>query len=89
MSFPARIDTARRGSNVRVESVARAHAYRESFRTRRCLVIVDGFFEWQRRDKTKQPFFLRRDGIWDRKAACIEPSTEGAVPDKTARKTRV
>jgi putative SOS response-associated peptidase YedK len=61
------------GINVRVESVARAPAYRESFRKRRCLVIVDGFFEWQRRDKTKQPFFVRRDdgrpfalaGIWD------------------------
>jgi hypothetical protein len=36
-------------------------------------VIVDGFFEWQKRDETKQPFFVRRDdgrpfalaGIWD------------------------
>ena len=61
------------GINVRVESVARAPAYRESFRKRRCLVIVDGFFEWQRRDKAKQPFFVRREdgkpfalaGIWD------------------------
>jgi putative SOS response-associated peptidase YedK len=61
------------GINVRVETVARAPAYRESFRKRRCLVIVSGFFEWQRRDKVKQPFFIRREdskpfalaGIWD------------------------
>jgi putative SOS response-associated peptidase YedK len=61
------------GINVRVESVARAPAYRESFRKRRCLVIVSGFFEWQKRDKVKQPFFVRREdskpfalaGIWD------------------------
>ncbi len=59
--------------NVRVESVARAPAYRESFRKRRCLVIVDGFFEWMRRDKAKLPFFVRRQdgkpfalaGIWE------------------------
>jgi putative SOS response-associated peptidase YedK len=67
------------GINVRVESIARAPAYRESFRKRRCLVIVDGFFEWQRRDKVKQPFFVRRDGgrpfalagIWDRSTTPI------------------
>jgi putative SOS response-associated peptidase YedK len=41
------------GINVRVESVARAPAYRESFRKRRCLVIVTGFFEWRRRDRAK------------------------------------
>jgi putative SOS response-associated peptidase YedK len=37
-------------------------------------VIVSGFFEWQRRDKAKQPFFIHREdgkpfalaGIWDR-----------------------
>src|ERR1700722_6772791 len=49
------------GINVRVETVARAPAYRNSFRHRRCLVIVDGFFEWRRREKEKQPFFVRRN----------------------------
>jgi putative SOS response-associated peptidase YedK len=44
-----------RGINVRVESVARAPAYRESFRKRRCLVIVDGFFEWVRREAREVP----------------------------------
>jgi putative SOS response-associated peptidase YedK len=75
------------GINVRVESVARAPAYRESFRKRRCLVIVTGFFEWQRRDKAKQPFFVRREdgkpfalaGIWDRSTA-----HDGEVTDSCA-----
>jgi len=60
------------GINVRVESVARAPAYRDAFRERRCLVIVDGFYEWQRREKVSQPFAIRRAdhkpfalaGIW-------------------------
>jgi putative SOS response-associated peptidase YedK len=60
------------GINVRVETVARAPAYRDSFRGRRCLVIVDGFYEWQRREKVRQPFAIRRTdhkpfalaGIW-------------------------
>jgi putative SOS response-associated peptidase YedK len=59
---------------VRVESVARAPDYRESFRLRRCLVVVDGFYEWKPTEgkKGKQPFFVRREddkpfalaGIW-------------------------
>lgn len=67
-------DAAARGPgiNVRVETVARAPAYRDAFRQRRCLAIVDGFFEWQRREKVRQPFAIRRGdgkpfalaGIW-------------------------
>jgi putative SOS response-associated peptidase YedK len=60
------------GVNVRVETVARAPAYRESFWHRRCLVIVDGFYEWRAAGKTKQPFRIHRPdgkpfalaGIW-------------------------
>jgi putative SOS response-associated peptidase YedK len=65
---------AHAGINVRVETVARAPAYRDSLRNRRCLVVVDGFYEWRRLGKTKTPFLLRRPdgepfalaGIWDR-----------------------
>jgi putative SOS response-associated peptidase YedK len=61
------------GINVRVETVARAPAYRDAFRQRRCLIIVDGFYEWQRREKLRQPFAIRRAdgrpftlaGIWN------------------------
>ena len=53
----------RRVINVRAESVARAPQYRDSFRSRRCLVIVDGFYEWQHAGSKKQPFYiLREDG---------------------------
>lgn len=34
--------------NARAETVATRSAYREGFQTRRCLVVVDGFYEWTR-----------------------------------------
>ena len=60
--------------NARAESVATA--YRESFARRRCLVVVDGFYEWQRVANVargaSRPFLLRREdgkpfalaGLW-------------------------
>lgn len=60
---------------ARVETVATSPAFREAIRKRRCLVAVDGFFEWLREGKkTSRPFFVRREdhkpfalaGVWDR-----------------------
>lgn len=67
-------DTAARMINARSETVLEKGAFRESFRQRRCLVPVDGFYEWQKRPDGKQPFVFRRRGgdlfalagIWDR-----------------------
>lgn len=55
-----------------METIARAPADRESFWHRRCLVVVDGFYEWKAEGKTKQPFRVCRPdgkpfalaGIW-------------------------
>lgn len=50
-------------SNARAESVREKPAFREAFRKRRCLIVVDGFYEWKREGKSKRPyFFSRRDG---------------------------
>ena len=60
---------------ARVETVLTAPAFRDAVRRRRCLVVVDGFFEWQRDGKRpSQPFFVRRAdhapftlaGVWGR-----------------------
>ena len=51
---------AARTFNARVETVATAPAFRESFRRRRCLVPVDAFYEWQRTAGRSMPIAIRR-----------------------------
>jgi putative SOS response-associated peptidase YedK len=59
--------------NARAETVAQKPAYRTAFRRRRCLLLADGFYEWQRLDGKKLPYFihLRDDrpfafaGLWE------------------------
>jgi len=49
--------------NARAETVVDKPAFRGSLRRQRCLVVADGFFEWQKVGKRKQPWLLhRRDG---------------------------
>ena len=50
--------------NARAETVTTKPAYRSAFANHRCLIVVDGFFEWQVPDskspKRKVPFYFRR-----------------------------
>lgn len=46
--------------NARSESVAEKPAYRSSFKKKRCLIPADGFYEWKKEGKLKQPFLIRR-----------------------------
>jgi len=60
--------------NAHAETVARKPAFRDAFMSRRCLLPADGFFEWRRSAREKQPFhFGMQDdslfafaGLWDR-----------------------
>jgi putative SOS response-associated peptidase YedK len=60
--------------NARSESLAEKPAFREALARRRCLVPADGFFEWQKAGKQKQPYFIHQEarrpfafaGLWDR-----------------------
>ncbi|MBD2446431.1 SOS response-associated peptidase [Nostoc sp. FACHB-152] len=59
--------------NARAETVAEKPAFRSAFKRRRCLVIADGFYEWQKQQGKKQPFYFRLQdgqpfgfaGLWD------------------------
>jgi putative SOS response-associated peptidase YedK len=60
--------------NARAETVASKPSFRSAFRQRRCLIVADGFYEWQKLDRRKQPHYIRlRDGspfafagLWER-----------------------
>ena len=59
--------------NARSETAAEKPSFRDAFRSRRCLIPADGFYEWQRRGGNKQPYFIGlKDGgvfsfagLWD------------------------
>jgi putative SOS response-associated peptidase YedK len=49
--------------NARAETVAEKPSYRRAFKKSRCLILADGFYEWQKTDSGKQPFHIRlQDG---------------------------
>jgi putative SOS response-associated peptidase YedK len=45
--------------NARAETIATSPAFRTSFVRRRCLIPADGFYEWRRDGRRKQPFLIR------------------------------
>jgi putative SOS response-associated peptidase YedK len=65
---------AARMINARSETAHTLPAFREAMKLRRCLVPADGFYEWKRDGKTKQPFCFEVNegqlfafaGLWER-----------------------
>lgn len=60
--------------NARAETAREKPSFRGAFRRHRCLIPANGFYEWQRLERGKQPYYVRRRdarvfafaGLWDR-----------------------
>jgi putative SOS response-associated peptidase YedK len=59
--------------NARSETAAEKPFFRRAFKERRCLILADGFYEWQKTANGKQPYYLRMEdgspfafaGLWE------------------------
>lgn len=74
--------------NARSETVETKPAFRNAIKSKRCLVPADGYFEWVREGKQKQPYWIRMKdeqpflmaGLWER---WRDKSTPDAEPVET------
>lgn len=73
--------------NARGETVAEKPAFRAAARERRCLIAMDGFYEWDRAGDAKLPWFIHRAdgapmvvaGVWQRWERADETLTTCAI----------
>jgi putative SOS response-associated peptidase YedK len=85
--IPHWAESAKVGSrmfNARAETLSSSPAFRDAFARKRCLIPVDGFYEWKREGTVRQPFLIGRTdgmpltlaGLW---AGWRDPATERVV----------
>ena len=59
--------------NARVETLNQKPSFRDSFKSRRCIIPASGFYEWRQEGRRKKPYYLSRTdknpvalaGLWD------------------------
>ena len=60
--------------NARVETIDTKPSFKESFERRRCLILADGFYEWERIGKISQPYYFQ---MKDQAAMFVGKSASG------------
>lgn len=59
--------------NARAETAHEKPSYRSAFKSRRCLILADGFYEWKKTPDGKQPHYIKMTdgspfafaGLWE------------------------
>lgn len=60
--------------NARVEGIVEKASFKESFQTKRCVILSDGYYEWKKIGNEKQPYLVQTPskelfyfaGIWSK-----------------------
>lgn len=87
--IPSWADDIRIGNqliNARAETIVTKPSFKQASKSRRCLVLADGFYEWKKSGKTKQPYFIQMAderpfvfaGLWERWAKS-QPAIESCT----------
>ena len=90
--LPWGLPTGRTGSasiNARGESIADKPSFRHAFRSQRCLIPADGYYEWRDVDGERRPVrVVRRSrepfafaGIWEAGCAIVTCAARGALAE--------
>ena len=72
-SWARSVSVGNRMTNARAETVAERPSFRTAFQRRRCLVLADGFYEWERKGSSRRPMRIMMAsgepfafaGLWD------------------------
>jgi len=70
--------------NARSENLFERVSFTDAFRYRRCLIPINGWYEWEEKGAKKQPYYIHAKddenyalaGIWD---SWIDPQTKEAI----------
>ncbi len=82
--------------NARAESVAEKQSFRSALKRRRCLVLADGYYEWKKDGKEKQPYHIRTEdeqpfamaGLWEARKGAREDRLEAPLETFTIITTK-
>ncbi|XP_060898349.1 abasic site processing protein HMCES [Labrus mixtus] len=71
-------------NNCRSESILEKKSYKDPLiKGQRCVILADGFYEWKKQEKDKQPFFIYFPQSQEKTKAQDDPTTSSGNKDNS------